>query len=165
MKRFHIHVAVADVERSVRFYTALFAAEPSVVKPDYAKWMLEDPRVNFAISRRGGPLGVRHLGIQAEDEAELVEIGDRLARAEGPVLEEKATSCCYAESDKQWIADPEGIAWETFLTRGPVTVYGKGGAADALAALAPAQATICCEPALTKPAAPRCGCGPAARGA
>ena len=159
MKRFHVHVAVADVERSIRFYTALFAAEPSVVKPDYAKWMLEDPRVNFAISQRGESLGVRHLGIQAEDEAELAEIGDRLARAEGPVLEEKATSCCYAESDKHWIADPEGIAWETFLTRGPVTIYGKSGAAEAVAALGAGRATNCCEPAMTKPATQSCGCG------
>jgi catechol 2,3-dioxygenase-like lactoylglutathione lyase family enzyme len=164
MKRFHVHLAVADVERSVRFYSALFAAEPSVVKPDYAKWMLEDPRVNFAISRRGGPLGVQHLGIQVEDETELAEVFGRLTRAESPVLEQKGTRCCYAQGDKQWIADPEGVAWETFLTRGSETVYGESGAVAQLEELGRAGAAICCEPVLAAPApaSPRCGCGTSA---
>ena len=101
MKRLHVHVSVEDVAHSVRFYTKLFAAEPSVLEADYAKWMLEDPRVNFAISKRGQAAGVEHLGIQVEDEAELAEVYGRLARAERPVIEEQAITCCYAKSDKQ----------------------------------------------------------------
>jgi hypothetical protein len=128
MKRMHVHVAVEDLRQSVRFYATLFAAEPTVLKPDYAKWMLDDPRVNFAISQRGASPGIEHLGIQAENETELAEIYDRLSRAERPVLEENATTCCYANSDKQWIADPQGVAWETFLTSGEATVYGRSGA-------------------------------------
>jgi len=124
MKRFHVHVAVEDLAQSVRFYATLFAAEPSVLKPDYAKWMLEDPRVNFAISQRGGNTGIEHLGIQVEDEAELAEVYDRLKAAERPTIEQKATTCCYSVSDKQWISDPQGISWETFLTHGAATVYG-----------------------------------------
>jgi catechol 2,3-dioxygenase-like lactoylglutathione lyase family enzyme len=128
MKRFHVHVTVDDLAQSVRFYSTLFATEPTVLKPDYAKWMLEDPRVNFAISTGvGHSAGISHLGIQAEDETELGEIYDRLAEAERPVLEEKATTCCYAQSDKQWIADPQGVAWETFYTYGESTVYGCSG--------------------------------------
>jgi catechol 2,3-dioxygenase-like lactoylglutathione lyase family enzyme len=162
MKRFHVHVAVADIERSVRFYTALFATEPSLVRPDYAKWMLDDPRVNFAISRRDGPTGIQHLGIQVEDEDELAEVFGRLTRSEGPVLEQKATSCCYAQGDKQRIADPEGVAWETFLTRGGETVYGESGAVDRLKELGQMGTAICCEPAMAAPAMPSCGCGPSA---
>jgi uncharacterized glyoxalase superfamily protein PhnB len=126
MKRFHVHVAVEDLAQSVRFYATLFAAEPTVLKPDYAKWMLEDPRFNFAISQRGGAAGVDHLGIQVEDEKELTQVYNRLKEAEGPTIEQKATTCCYAESDKQWIDDPQGVAWETFLTHGAATVYGTG---------------------------------------
>jgi catechol 2,3-dioxygenase-like lactoylglutathione lyase family enzyme len=144
MKRLHIHVSVADLEQSVRFYATLFATPPTVLKRDYAKWMLEDPRVNFAISKRGGAPGVEHLGIQAEDAAELAEVYDRLKQAERPVVAQSATTCCYAKSDKQWIADPQGIAWETFLTHGEATVYGESGSPAALQA---ASAPICCEPA------------------
>jgi hypothetical protein len=127
MKRLHVHVSVEDLDQSVRFYSTLFDAEPTVVKGDYAKWMLEDPRVNFAISTRPGKTpGISHLGIQAEDETELAEVYDRLSRAERPIVETKATTCCYAKSDKQWIADPQGVPWETFLTYGEATVYGKG---------------------------------------
>ena len=134
MKRLHVHVSVEDLTQSIRFYSTLFAAEPSVVKDDYAKWMLEDPRVNFAIStvsinRPGGFAGVSHLGIQVEDEDELTEVYDRLGRAERPIVEAKATVCCYATSDKQWIADPQGVPWETFLTHGEATVYGEGSLA------------------------------------
>ena len=130
MKRFHVHVRVEDIAQSVRFYSILFATEPTVLKDDYAKWMLEDPRVNFAISKLGGRAsGVSHLGIQAEDETELGEVYDRLARAERPIVEAKATTCCYAKSDKQWIADPQGVPWETFLTHGEATVYGEGSLA------------------------------------
>src|SRR5947209_6732245 len=102
MKRFHVHVSVEDLAQSIRFYSTLFAAEPSVVKPDYAKWMLEDPRVNFAITERDGSPGVQHLGIQVEDQAELGEVYQRLTRAERPIVEQQDTTCCYARSDKQW---------------------------------------------------------------
>jgi catechol 2,3-dioxygenase-like lactoylglutathione lyase family enzyme len=124
MKRLHVHVSVDDIDASVRFYSTLFAARPTVVKDDYAKWMLDDPRVNFAISRRGAAAGIRHLGIQVEDRAELTEVYERLKRAQAPVVEEGATTCCYAQSEKSWIADPQGVQWETFLTTGPSTTYG-----------------------------------------
>lgn len=143
MKRMHLHVAVNDVSAAVRFYSTLFASEPSVLKPDYAKWMLDDPRINFAISRRGGKAGIRHLGIQVEDETELAEVYGRLERAERPVLEEKGTTCCYAQSDKQWIADPQGVTWETFLTRGEATIYGRSAAVESLSEVANAP---CCGP-------------------
>lgn len=124
MKRFHVHVSVENVADSIRFYRTLFAAEPAVVRDDYAKWMLDDPRVNFAISKRGGAAGIRHLGIQVENGAELADVYSRLKKAEAPVVEEGATTCCYAESEKSWIADPQGVQWETFLTTGESTVYG-----------------------------------------
>ena len=146
MKRLHVHVAVEDLAQSTRFYSTLFAAEPTVIKDDYVKWMLEDPRVNFAISARPGrAAGIAHLGIQVEDEAELAEVYDRLARAERPTIEAKGTTCCYAQSDKQWIADPQGVPWETFFTYGASTVFGQGGA---IAKLAEVQGKAgCCEPA------------------
>lgn len=137
MKLLHVHVSVADINDSVRFYSALFAAEPVVLKDDYAKWMLEDPRVNFAISKRGAVPGIRHLGIQVEDPPELSEVYGRLRRAEGPIREDGATTCCYAKSEKSWIADPQGIQWETFLTTGESTVYGDETAAGP---------GTCCEP-------------------
>ena len=144
MKRLHVHIAVEDLSQSVRFYSTLFDADPTVVKDDYAKWMLEDPRVNFAISTRGGKAaGISHLGIQAEDETELAEVYDRLSRAQRPIVEAKATTCCYAKSDKQWIADPQGVPWETFLTYGEATVYGQGSL-DKLREVS--GRTVCCEP-------------------
>lgn len=161
MKRFHVHVAVEDLAQSVRFYSTLFGAEPTVHKPDYAKWMLDDPRVNFAISTHGGQPGIQHLGIQAEDDTELAEVFGRLERAERPVLEEKDTTCCYAKSDKQWVADPQGVAWETFLTRGESTVYGASGAVSRLEEVA-AAAAPCCGPrpeALVAPKATSGCCG------
>ena len=109
MKRLHVHVSVDDLAKSIQFYSTLFAAEPTVTKDDYAKWLLEDPRVNFAISKRGSEAGIRHLGIQVEDRAELADVYSRLQRAEAPILEEGATTCCYAKSEKNWIADPQGI--------------------------------------------------------
>jgi catechol-2,3-dioxygenase len=124
MKRLHVHVSVEDVATSIRFYNALFAAEPTVTKSDYAKWMLDDPRVNFAISKRGSDTGIRHLGIQVENRTELADVYSRLKRAEAPALEEGATTCCYAKSEKSWIEDPQGVQWETFLTTGESTVYG-----------------------------------------
>jgi catechol 2,3-dioxygenase-like lactoylglutathione lyase family enzyme len=143
MKRLHVHVAVDDLQRSIRFYSTLFSAEPSVVKPDYAKWMLEDPRVNFAISARGGErVGIDHLGIEVEEADELAEVYGRLKRAEQPVLEQGVTTCCYARSEKSWIVDPQGLAWEAFLTSGESTVYGES------VDLAPVTgASACCAPA------------------
>jgi catechol 2,3-dioxygenase-like lactoylglutathione lyase family enzyme len=164
MKRLHVHVAVDDLQQSIRFYATLFAAEPSVVKPDYAKWMLADPRVNFAISTRGQEhAGLDHLGIQVEDAAELVEVQGRLKCAEGPVLDEGLTTCCYAKSEKSWIADPSGIAWEAFLTHGESTVYGHSAELAGLRAQAKEAATAagCCGPAPAASAAktePAC-CG------
>lgn len=158
MKRFHVHLSVDDLDRSIRFYSSLFAAEPTVVKSDYAKWMLDDPRVNFAISARSrATTGIDHLGIQVEDGDELQEVYGRLKDAEGPVLEQGATTCCYAQSEKSWILDPQGVSWETFLTQGESTVYGESVSRDDLEAqgaccdkpvIAPAQAkTACCAPA------------------
>ena len=139
MKRLHVHVSVDDLPASIRFYSTLFAAEPSVTRDDYAKWMLDDPRVNFAISRRGTEPGIRHLGVQVEDRAELADMYARLQRAETAVLEEGATTCCYAKSEKSWIEDPQGIQWETFLTSGESTTYG--GAPEPVESAKP-----CCEP-------------------
>ena len=126
MKRFHVHVAVDNLGDAIGFYSALFAAQPTVVKPDYAKWMLDDPRVNFAISARGRPAGLDHLGIQAEDQVELHEVYERLDQAGRPVLNQGETQCCYARSEKSWVDDPAGISWETFLTTGESTDYGDG---------------------------------------
>ena len=140
MKRLHVHVSVENLDHSIRFYSTLFAAEPTVTKPDYAKWMLEDPRVNFAISQRGAATGIRHLGIQVEDRAELADVYSRLTRAEGAaVLNEGATTCCYAKSEKSWIEDPQGVQWETFLTTGESTTYG----ADPVH---PSSSPPCCAP-------------------
>ena len=161
MKRLHVHVAVEDLAQSIRFYSTLFAAEPTIAKDDYAKWMLEDPRVNFAISQRTGAPGVQHLGIQVEDQAELTEVYDRLRRAERPILEQQNTTCCYARSDKQWIADPQGVAWETFLTYGEATIYGQGGSIGKLREVTEA---MCCEPSsaelMPKAAATESCCAP-----
>lgn len=126
MKRMHVHVGVEDLDRSINFYSALFAAQPTVVKPDYAKWMLDDPRVNFAISTRGKQPGLDHLGIQVEDQTELHEVYARLRKAGGKITEQGQTRCCYAQSEKSWIDDPAGIAWETFHTTGENTDYGDG---------------------------------------
>ena len=125
MKRLHVHVAVHDIKQSVRFYSALFAAQPTVLKDDYAKWMLDDPRVNFAISARGAKAGLDHLGIQAENGAELEDLGSRLAQADVAVTAQKGASCCYAKSDKYWTIDPQGIAWESFHTLDSVPMYGQ----------------------------------------
>ena len=124
MKRLHVNVKVDDIDKSAQFYSSLFASEPTVRKPDYAKWMLDDPRVNFAISKCGEQLGVAHLGIQTESREELDEVYGRLVEAGGATLDEGETTCCYAKSTKQWIQDPQGVVWETFLTHGQVTEYG-----------------------------------------
>lgn len=125
MKRLHVHVGVSDLDRSIGFYSTLFGAGPTVLKEDYAKWMLDDPRVNFAISSGNhASKGIEHLGIQAENEAELSEVYGRLKAADRPVLEEGATTCCYAKSEKSWVSDPDGVIWEAFHTTGEATVYG-----------------------------------------
>lgn len=125
MKRFHVHVAVPDLQDAIRFYSAMFAAEPTVVKHDYAKWMLDDPRVNFAISHRGGATGINHLGFQAEDGVELEAIRANLGRAAAGVTAEKDVSCCYARSDKYWVTDPAGVPWESFHSLGTVPFFGE----------------------------------------
>ena len=124
MKRLHVHIAVENLDASIRFYSHLFATEPTVLKDDYAKWLLDDPRVNFAISARGQQPGIEHLGIQVENRVELSDVYSRLQRADAPVLDEGATTCCYAKSEKSWISDPQGVKWETFLTTGESTTYG-----------------------------------------
>jgi predicted enzyme related to lactoylglutathione lyase len=154
MKRIHVHVAVDDLQRSIRFYSALFAAQPSVIKMDYAKWMLDDPRMNFAISTRGRPAGLDHLGIQVEDKDELNEVYARLHKAGGNVIEQGQTICCYAKSEKSWIDDPTGISWETFLTTGESTDYGDGsGEGEAHVA----HTKACCAPQIA-PTPAACGC-------
>ena len=134
MKRLHVHVGVDDLDRSVRFYSTLFAAEPSVMKGDYARWMLDEPQVNFAISAGQHPTkGIQHLGIQVDSTDELGEVYGRLRAADRPVLEEGRTTCCYAKSEKSWIADPDGLVWETFYTDGEATDYGDSPALGTLA--------------------------------
>lgn len=145
MKRLHVHVGVTDLDQSIRFYSTLFASEPTVKKSDYAKWMLEDPRVNFAISTRQDG-GVRHLGIQVENEAELGEVYARLRQADAPTFEEGKTTCCCAKSEKTWIVDPQGLSWETFLTTGESTNYGGGIDAAAPESHAATKPAPCCEP-------------------
>jgi len=153
MKRLHVHVSVRDLDESIRFYQGLFAAEPTVRKDDYAKWMLEDPRVNFAISTRQTEPGLNHLGIQVDSDAELAEIEQRAVDAGLVAVPEGGANCCYAQSDKQWLADPQGIVWEAFHTKGEIPTYG--GQRDSGAA--------CCAPAV-KPriklgTAPSCEAG------
>jgi len=145
MNRLHVHLHVNDIAQSVRFYSALFGAEPAKREPDYAKWMLDDPRVNFAISTGGAP-GLDHLGIQVEDEGALASATARAKDAAGSVFEEKAANCCYAVSDKAWATDPQGVRWETFHTTGDLTVYGVGAAEQRLSIAEPAK-TSCCAPA------------------
>lgn len=125
MKRLHVNLSVDDLDRSVAFYTAMFGAEPTVKKSDYAKWMLDDPRVNFAIEARSQSPGIAHLGIQAETPEELAEIRQRFGATYAPVLDEGKTTCCYAESDKAWVTDPVGVVWEGFHTTGASESFGK----------------------------------------
>lgn len=125
MKRLHVHILVDSLADSVRFYSGMFGAEPTVMKSDYAKWMLEDPRVNFAISQRGAEVGLNHLGIQVESVIELGEMQSRLVALQSDVVEEQDAACCYAKSDKYWVTDPSGIAWETFHTLDSIPVFGE----------------------------------------
>ena len=145
MKRLHVHVSVGNLADSIRFYTGMFAAGPTVLKEDYAKWMLDDPRMNFAISERGAAVGLNHLGIQVESEAELGEMQDRLDALQPGVPLEEGVACCYAKSEKSWIDDPAGIAWETFLTTGESITYGDG-TGENTARVAHEKQGACCIP-------------------
>jgi catechol 2,3-dioxygenase-like lactoylglutathione lyase family enzyme len=180
MKRFHVHVSVRDIEESVRFYSTLFSASPSVLEREYAKWMLDDPRVNFAISTRSGAPGIDHLGIEAETADELAELGARLDAAGQAVVPEAGAECCHARSDKFWSEDPQGTRWEAFHTIGRVATYhgakdqcdlGSARGVD-LKALSGAEQTdaetccdattpqgVCCAPKTDRPADAPC-CGP-----
>jgi len=150
MKRFHVHVAVPDLQKSIEFYSTLFGAQPSVVKEDYAKWMLEDPRVNFAISQHGEAAGINHLGFQVDEASELQGIHARLQAAGSGVEEEKNVSCCYARSDKYWVTDPSGVAWESFHSLGTVPFYHGESTAT--------EKSACCAPKDEAPARAAC-CG------
>jgi extradiol dioxygenase family protein len=147
MKRFHVHIAVRDLTDSVRFYSAMLGAAPAVIKPDYAKWMIEDPRINFAISNRNQTVGVNHLGVQAETDTELEDIRAKLVQADHAIVAEKGVHCCYANSDKYWVADPQGIAWESFRSLGDVTLYGAEDRVPAPASCGSEHAGGCCAPA------------------
>ncbi len=125
MKRFHIHIAVEDLPGNIRFYSALFGIEPTVSRPDYAKWMLNDPLINFAISARGAKAGLDHVGIQVDSEEALNEMNQRLAQADLPATEQKNAQCCYAASNKYWTVDPQGIAWEAFHSLTTIPVFGQ----------------------------------------
>lgn len=154
MKRLHVHIAVDDLEKSIGFYSTLFAAQPSVRKDDYAKWMLDDPRVNLAISQRASVgAGVDHLGIQTETDDELKELASRLKAAGETTRDQEATTCCYAQSNKAWVDDPSGVKWETFFTFGEATTYGEDAPR-----VTDAEAAACCAPSM---AAPKSGCGTA----
>jgi catechol 2,3-dioxygenase-like lactoylglutathione lyase family enzyme len=142
MKRFHIHVNVNDLAQSIAFYSKLFAAEPARVELDYAKWMLDEPRLNFAISTRGATSGVDHLGFQVDEEGELQELQDRAEAADMALQDVGQTTCCYARSNKHWITDPQGIAWEHFHTLIAVPVFREA---------APASDDACCRPSTTEP--------------
>ncbi len=145
MKRFHVHVRVADLDASVRFYSMLFGEQPVVVKPDYAKWMLEDPRVNFAITSGADSPAIDHLGFQVESDQALALIAQRLDAAGQPIVRQDNATCCYARGNKGWVTDPNGIAWETFYTFGESAVYGEDTAPRA-PAQAPPSAHACCAP-------------------
>ncbi len=175
MKRFHVHLGVPDLATSIRFYSNLFGLPPSVEEPDYAKWMLEDPRVNFAISQRGSRVGINHLGLQADSADELADLRTHFAAADGgAVVDEENVSCCYARSDKHWVRDPQGIAWEAFHSLGSVPMYdGKtagepvlascgtasvnGAAARAVDSATTSVNAGCCAPS-PKPASAASGC-------
>jgi lactoylglutathione lyase len=140
MKRFHVHAHVNDLKASIAFYSKLFAAEPTRVEADYAKWMLEDPRINFAISTRGDAVGVDHLGFQTDDAEELAELKARAQEADMVLLDQGETNCCYARSEKYWVTDPQGIAWEQFHTLDNIQVFGEGARQPEV------EASACCAP-------------------
>ena len=143
MKRFHVHVHVDDLAKNIAFYSAMFGQQPARTEPDYAKWMLADPPVNFAISTRGNAPGVDHLGIQVETPGELEALKANATKADMALLDEGQTTCCYAKSDKYWITDPQGIAWEQFQTLDSIPVFGESrAAADAACCATAPTATV-----------------------
>jgi hypothetical protein len=156
MKRFHVHVHVDDLSKSIAFYSKLFAAQPSRVEADYAKWMLEDPRINFAISTRGSKGGIDHLGFQTDDPEELAALKARAEAADMALLDEGQTTCCYARSEKHWVTDPQGIAWEHFHTLGDIPVFNERQATE--------TAPACCTPAPAAAVESSACCTPAPRG-
>lgn len=156
MKRFHVHVHVDDLSQSIAFYSKLFAAQPSRVEADYAKWMLEDPRINFAISTRGSTPGIDHLGFQTDDPEELADLKARAEAADMALLDEGETTCCYARSEKHWVTDPQGIAWEHFHTLGDIPVFNERQATE--------TASACCTPEPAAAAGSPACCTPAPRG-
>lgn len=157
MKRFHVHLSVSDLSTSIQFYSGLFGTQPTVIKDDYAKWMLDDPRINFAISQRGAPVGLNHLGFQVDSNEELEQLNQKLQGLQSEVIEEKDAACCYAKSDKYWINDPQGIAWEQFHTLDSIPVFGEKAADTQSNCCVPAVAiqpmkkatTSCCTPSTT----------------
>ena len=161
MKRFHVHVAVRDLQESTRFYSAMFGVAPTVVKPDYAKWMLEDPKLNFAISQRSQTPGVNHLGFQAESAEELEGIHANLQQADHSIVAEKGVHCCYAKSDKYWVTDPQGIAWESFRSLSNVPIFGEENHAEAPAACGSQREAGCCPAPAVARSAREAGCCPA----
>jgi extradiol dioxygenase family protein len=150
MKRFHLHVGVKDLEKSVQFYSTLFGQKPTKLKSDYAKWMLEDPRINFAISTLARTEGVDHLGLQVETEGELEEISDRLKKADLGVYDEGETTCCYSESRKAWVQDPSGVAWEAYRTMKDAEIFSDRSASEA-------AEEACCVSESTEAEAKCCG--------
>ena len=157
MKRFHVHAHVDDLKASVAFYSTLFAAEPTRLESDYAKWMIEDPRINFAISTRGGKAGVDHLGFQTDTDEELVELKERARAADVAVLDEGETTCCYARSEKHWVTDPQGIAWEHFRTLDSIPTFSqRAGVSQTAAACCGGPATV--GKSVTAPAKPTSAC-------
>ena len=163
MKRFHVHVHVDDLAQSIGFYSKLFATEPARLEADYAKWMLEDPPVNFAISTRGHKAGIDHLGIQTDDPAELAALKARAEAADMALLDEGETTCCYARSEKHWVTDPQGIAWEHFHTLGNIPVFNEASAPAASASACCTPASAATEAASATPGAAAC-CTPTPRG-
>jgi len=162
MKRFHVHVAVDQLDESIRFYSTLFGHAPTVERADYAKWMLEDPRINFAISRRGREAGVNHIGFQVETAEELAEIRNRLDAAGSTITDQADIACCYARSDKHWVTDPSGIAWETFHTLGEAVVYGDDSRETKITCATTVQSVTpsvgCCVPSQVQERARRSCC-------
>ncbi len=141
MKRLHVHLSVDNLEQNINFYSTLFGCQPTVQHGDYAKWMLEDPRVNFAISNRSKTVGLDHLGIQAENESELQGIKQQLDATQTPIDTQEGTACCYSQSDKHWVTDPQGIAWESFHTLNKIPTFnGQENESDAGSACCPAPA-------------------------
>ena len=167
MKRFHVHVSVEKLDESIRFYASLFGMAPTVVQPDYAKWMLEEPRINFAISQRGHQLGVNHLGLQVDSDDELKAMRGQLAAADTGLVEQTGAACCYARSDKYWVTDPQGVAWETFHTLETVPMFGEDTRTSAVqgacciplaASESQDQAGACCIPLPVAEAADKACC-------